>query len=150
MAVVVLCCCAEQPLDSVVHTVHPALLRAMKAVVEFKLPDGKVRERLWRALVPPICPVDAAFDAEALATESDGFGAARIEQCIVRAAALAAMASATSRGAEVKQQTGPGTAGGGGDAHSPTLTQADLLSAVREERGKEEGRQSRLVLSMMS
>jgi hypothetical protein len=149
--VVVLCCCAAEPLDSIVHTVHPALLRAMKAVVEFKLPDGKVRERLWRALVPPSCPVDAAFDAAALATESDGFGAARIEQCIVRAAALAAMASGASRGAEA-QQAAPGTAGvgGDGDVHAPTLRQADLLNAVREERGKEEGRQSRLVLSMMS
>ena len=158
--VVVFCCVASEELDAVVHHVHPALLRAMKQVVQFRLPDAKLRERLWRALVPPACPLEA-FDPKALASESEGFAIETIERCLWKAGGRAVMTTSDVLGG------GGGGGGNGGNGGSgqkdndgpppqgikardrPVLKQAEILRAVRDERDKLEGRASRLVQSMM-
>jgi SpoVK/Ycf46/Vps4 family AAA+-type ATPase len=160
--VVIYCCAAAESLDAAVHAVHPALLRAMKQVVEFRLPDTKTRERLWRALVPPACPL-VDFDPTALARESEGFGASRIQACIWKAAGVAAMVgveeaakprrpaveSPVAAAPATREDAAP-TPSSGTEAHATaSVRQSELLRAVKEEHAKEEGRQSRLVHSMM-
>lgn len=134
--IVCFCCDAVEPLDSVVHTVHPALLRAIKQVVSFRLPDVHTREKLWRSFVPGQCPLEH-FDARELAAESDGFAIEAIQACVWKAGGLAMMADGGRR-ASLKAGT------------RVVLRQADLLKAVREERDKMDGRQRRLINNMLS
>ena len=50
--VVLLCCASHESYDTVVHSLAPQLLAAMRSVVAFPLPDAATRARLWAALLP--------------------------------------------------------------------------------------------------
>ena len=162
--VVLLCVDAAEPLDAVVHAVHPGLLAAMKAVIPFRLPDAKARAQLWKALVPPACPTHGALDYEALARESEGFGAARIQSCLYRAAGFAAMAQiapeSLTSGVDhepprkhletAAEAAAPALHPGARPATTaPCLHMAELLLVVKEERAKERGVRDTMQRSMI-
>lgn len=87
--VVLLCCSSYDKYDAVVHALAPTLLAAMRAVVQFELPDEATRGRLWRMLLPPACAGLVDFDL--LAKESHGFNVARIANAIYHAVAAAVL-----------------------------------------------------------
>ena len=109
-------------LDAAVHSIHPELLAAMKAVISFHLPNARTREQLWRALVPPSCPLHEGVEFDTLARESVGFGASRIQSCIFRAAGFATLPRELPREKASAKKHGDGKA-----------------SPQASEQGKEQG-----------
>ena len=50
--VVLLTCQSHLPFDSAVHMLSPELVRAMKTVIQFTLPDASTRASLWKETLP--------------------------------------------------------------------------------------------------
>mmetsp|Transcript_43787 Transcript_43787/g.121200 ORF Transcript_43787/g.121200 Transcript_43787/m.121200 type:complete len:237 (-) Transcript_43787:152-862(-) len=155
--VVALTCASAVPFDAAVHTLSPELVRALKAVVQFTLPDFAGRASLWGRLVPPSCPLEAPLDNDTLARESEGFCAAQIRSCIYLAAGAAVLrAEAEQPVVHSGARSGAGAPaaahgeGQEGAARQPrSLRMAELLEAVADERGKMHGARDALQQSMV-
>ena len=62
-----------------VHRLNTDLVRALKFLVEFNLPNEKARRVLWQRCVPKKCPVDEdGLDWRKLADASQEFTVGRI------------------------------------------------------------------------
>jgi AAA+ superfamily predicted ATPase len=66
-----------------------AFLRRIKEVVDFSFPDGKLRERIWRAHFPPGAPKEADIDFNFLSSQFKLTGG-NIKNIVLSAAFLAA------------------------------------------------------------
>jgi SpoVK/Ycf46/Vps4 family AAA+-type ATPase len=73
-----------------ISNIDTAFLRRMRYVVEFELPDARLRLKLWRLLLPPRMPVAEDLDLPSL-SEGYEFSGADIRDALVRAAASRAL-----------------------------------------------------------
>jgi len=118
--VVVLMVSCNSPLDVFVHRLNTDLVRALKFLVEFRLPNEKQRRVLWERCVPKKCPVEGpdGLDWRKLADASQEFTVGRIANVVYRAAAQAALAQ---------------------DGASRCLSMKVLLAALKDEKRKGKG-----------
>ncbi|NOY74854.1 MAG: AAA family ATPase [Kiritimatiellaeota bacterium] len=66
------------------ENIDPAFFRRIRYVVEFKIPEKSMREKLWSTLLPPKMPVDKDVDLKKLAEKYD-FTGGDIKNAIIRA-----------------------------------------------------------------
>jgi len=75
---------------SMIHRLSPELLRRLKFVVEFKMPDQVVRSQMWKKMIPSKAPVAPDINFEKLGRQFE-FASGTINAAIIRAAAEAAL-----------------------------------------------------------
>lgn len=78
-------------LDVFVSRIDRSLLKSLKFLVEFQLPNISNRQILWKKLMPSSLPVSESMDYKRLAEYSSDFSVSHISNAIYRAAATAAL-----------------------------------------------------------
>eukprot|EP01018_Ginkgo_biloba_P011435 Gb_30587 [translate_table: standard] len=81
---------------SAIHRLDPELLRRLKFVIEFKMPDHIVRSQMWKKMIPRKAPLATDIDFEELGRRFE-FASGTISSAIIRAAAEAALRNKESR-----------------------------------------------------
>jgi len=79
-------------------SIDPAFKRRLRFRLHFELPDAADRERMWRAMIPATCQVEANIDWSELAHRWELSGA------LIRNAALRAAFLAAARGVAVSEE----------------------------------------------
>lgn len=75
---------------SMIHRLSPELLRRLKFVIEFKMPDQAVRSQMWKKMIPIKAPVAPDINFEKLGRQFE-FTSGTISAAVIRAAAEAAL-----------------------------------------------------------
>eukprot|EP00121_Abeoforma_whisleri_P000318 Awhi_evm1s284 len=101
---------------NLVETIDQAFHRRLRFTIPFPKPEQSQRAKLWRKLIPEVCPIDEDVNFEMLGTMFD-FAGGSIKSAILRAASRAALR-------EVKE----------GD--TKRIKMDDLLEAGKEESYK--------------
>ena len=122
--VVIMMLTTSASLDVFVSRLDKALVRGLKFIVEFQLPNLKARKKLWRSSLPPDCPTSGDVDWDSLAAASDKFSHEQISNVVYRAAAKAALRPS---------------------AEGQALSQADLEAALKVEKTRGESEVDRMV-----
>eukprot|EP00271_Cylindrocystis_brebissonii_P023556 TRINITY_DN9839_c0_g1_i1.p2 TRINITY_DN9839_c0_g1~~TRINITY_DN9839_c0_g1_i1.p2 ORF type:complete len:176 (+),score=63.18 TRINITY_DN9839_c0_g1_i1:236-763(+) len=81
---------ANIAMGSSIRRLDPELLRRLKFLVEFKVPDQAVRAAMWKKMLPAKAPLAKDVSCEALGKRFE-FTSGAISSAIVRAAAKAAL-----------------------------------------------------------
>lgn len=81
---------ANMTQGSTIHRLSPELLRRLKFVVEFKMPDQVVRSQMWKKMIPNKAPVAPDINFEKLGRQFE-FASGTISAAVIRAAAEAAL-----------------------------------------------------------